>query len=36
MTLKAPFTGIVTQKLSEVGETVAPGSAGELMRSTLF
>ncbi|MFZ9834783.1 MAG: efflux RND transporter periplasmic adaptor subunit [Holophagaceae bacterium] len=28
MTLKAPFTGIVTQKLSEVGETVAPGSAG--------
>jgi RND family efflux transporter MFP subunit len=28
MTLKAPFTGVVTQKLSEVGETVAPGSAG--------
>ena len=28
MELKAPFSGIVTQKLSEVGETVAPGSAG--------
>ncbi len=28
MTLRAPFSGIVTQKLSEVGETVAPGSAG--------
>jgi len=28
MSLKAPFTGVVTQKLSEVGETVAPGSAG--------
>ncbi len=28
MALKAPFTGIVTEKLSEVGETVAPGSAG--------
>jgi RND family efflux transporter MFP subunit len=28
MTLKAPFSGVVTQKLSEVGETVAPGSAG--------
>jgi RND family efflux transporter MFP subunit len=28
MTLRAPFAGVVTQKLSEVGETVAPGSAG--------
>jgi HlyD family secretion protein len=28
MVLKAPFSGVVTQKLSEVGETVAPGSAG--------
>jgi RND family efflux transporter MFP subunit len=28
MILRAPFSGIVTQKLSEVGETVAPGSAG--------
>ena len=28
MELRAPFSGIVTQKLSEVGETVAPGSAG--------
>ncbi len=28
MVLRAPFTGVVTQKLSEVGETVAPGSAG--------
>ncbi len=28
MALKAPFSGVVTQKLSEVGETVAPGSAG--------
>ncbi|MFN7958458.1 MAG: efflux RND transporter periplasmic adaptor subunit [Holophagaceae bacterium] len=28
MELKAPFSGVVTQKLSEVGETVAPGSAG--------
>jgi RND family efflux transporter MFP subunit len=28
MTLRAPFSGVVTQKLSEVGETVAPGSAG--------
>lgn len=28
MILRAPFTGTVTQKLSEVGETVAPGSAG--------
>lgn len=28
MVLRAPFTGTVTQKLSEVGETVAPGSAG--------
>ncbi len=28
MSLRAPFTGVVTQKLSEVGETVAPGSAG--------
>ncbi|HJW71848.1 MAG TPA: efflux RND transporter periplasmic adaptor subunit [Geothrix sp.] len=28
MVLRAPFSGIVTQKLSEVGETVAPGSAG--------
>lgn len=28
MSLRAPFSGVVTQKLSEVGETVAPGSAG--------
>ncbi len=28
MVLRAPFAGVVTQKLSEVGETVAPGSAG--------
>ncbi len=28
MDLRAPFSGVVTQKLSEVGETVAPGSAG--------
>jgi RND family efflux transporter MFP subunit len=28
MALRAPFSGVVTQKLSEVGETVAPGSAG--------
>jgi RND family efflux transporter MFP subunit len=28
MLLRAPFTGTVTQKLSEVGETVSPGSAG--------
>lgn len=28
MILRAPFNGVVTQKLSEVGETVAPGSAG--------
>jgi len=28
MELRAPFSGVVTQKLSEVGETVAPGSAG--------
>lgn len=28
MSLRAPFAGVVTQKLSEVGETVAPGSAG--------
>lgn len=28
MVLRAPFSGVVTQKLSEVGETVAPGSAG--------
>lgn len=28
MVLRAPFTGTVTQKLSEVGETVSPGSAG--------
>jgi RND family efflux transporter MFP subunit len=28
MIIRAPFTGVVTQKLSEVGETVAPGSAG--------
>lgn len=28
MILRAPFSGVVTQKLSEVGETVAPGSAG--------
>jgi RND family efflux transporter MFP subunit len=30
MVLRAPFTGTVTQKLSEVGETVSPGSAGGL------
>ncbi len=28
MLLKAPFAGTVTQKLTEVGETVSPGSAG--------
>ena len=28
MILRAPFTGTVTQKLSEVGETVSPGTAG--------
>ena len=28
MVLRAPFTGTVTQKLSEVGETVNPGTAG--------
>jgi RND family efflux transporter MFP subunit len=28
MVLRAPFTGTVTQKLSEVGETVSPGTAG--------
>lgn len=28
MVLRAPFSGTITQKLSEVGETVAPGSAG--------
>lgn len=28
MILRAPFSGTVTQKLSEVGETVSPGSAG--------
>ena len=28
MVLRAPFTGTITQKLSEVGETVSPGSAG--------
>lgn len=28
MLLRAPFAGTVTQKLSEVGETVSPGSAG--------
>jgi RND family efflux transporter MFP subunit len=28
MVLRAPFAGTVTQKLSEVGETVSPGSAG--------
>ncbi len=28
MVIRAPFSGVVTQKLSEVGETVAPGSAG--------
>jgi len=28
MVLRAPFTGTVTQKLSELGETVSPGSAG--------
>lgn len=28
MVLRAPFAGTVTQRLSEVGETVSPGSAG--------
>ena len=28
MVLRAPFSGTVTQKLSEVGETVSPGTAG--------
>lgn len=28
MVLRAPFSGTITQKLSEVGETVSPGSAG--------
>ena len=28
MVLRAPFSGVVTRKLTEVGETVAPGSAG--------
>ena len=28
MVLRAPFTGTVTQKLSELGETVSPGTAG--------
>jgi multidrug efflux pump subunit AcrA (membrane-fusion protein) len=28
MVLRAPFAGTVTQKLSEIGETVSPGSAG--------
>jgi RND family efflux transporter MFP subunit len=28
MVLRAPFTGTVTQKLSEIGETVSPGSSG--------
>jgi RND family efflux transporter MFP subunit len=28
MVLRAPFTGTVTQKVSEVGETVNPGTAG--------
>jgi len=28
MVLRAPFAGTVTQKLTEVGETVSPGSAG--------
>ncbi len=28
MVLRAPFSGTVTQKLTEVGETVSPGSAG--------
>jgi multidrug efflux pump subunit AcrA (membrane-fusion protein) len=28
MVLRAPFSGTVTQKLSELGETVSPGSAG--------
>ena len=28
MVLRAPFTGTVTTKLSEVGETVSPGTAG--------
>lgn len=28
MILRAPFAGTVTQKLTEVGETVSPGSAG--------
>ena len=30
MVVRAPFTGTVTQKLSEVGETVSPGTAGGL------
>ncbi|HWQ08554.1 MAG TPA: biotin/lipoyl-binding protein, partial [Holophaga sp.] len=28
MVLRAPFAGTVTQKLSEVGETISPGTAG--------
>jgi RND family efflux transporter MFP subunit len=28
MVLRAPFSGTVTQKLSEIGETVSPGTAG--------
>jgi RND family efflux transporter MFP subunit len=28
MVLRAPFSGTVTQKLTELGETVSPGSAG--------
>ncbi len=28
MVLRAPFAGTITQKLSEVGETVSPGTAG--------
>lgn len=28
MILRAPFSGVITRKLTEVGETVAPGSAG--------
>jgi RND family efflux transporter MFP subunit len=28
MVIRAPFTGTVTRKVSEVGETVSPGSAG--------
>lgn len=28
MVIRAPFAGTVTQKLSEVGETVSPGTAG--------